>query len=295
MTHLLSAVRSVIPGLTSQPRTHDTKPPQTAPAQLRYASSCKFQGRGVKPLDEKLISAGLPDLGTLIEQRLSTHGRCKLLETGCGEGRLLLELLDKFGARVELHGINHPDWPMVAGDSPLHATNEHYEIIHPSRLLSLPLPSLHAADVQDLSAFPVRDFDFIVSQAVLPHVPDKARALEQTALLLAPDGLFAHELDCIDLPPLDFLDTNLPRFTIYRGASRVSASEHLRAAGVAIMSCQRTATKGVGLLAVYRSAAQPLRLGLELDRSSTLQLHSIAACDGPLRLWGVRSVYRIAE
>jgi SAM-dependent methyltransferase len=261
---------------------------------MRYASSCRFQGRGVKPLDTKLTSAGLPDLASQIEERLNTHACCKLLEVGCGEGRLLLELLEKFGSRVELHGLNHPDWPMIAGESPLHRTNEHYEILHPLRLLSLPLPKLHAADVQDLSAFPVRDFDFIISQAVLPHVPDKARALEQMAALLAPDGMLAHELDCVDLPPLDFLDTDLPRLTIYRGTQRISASEHLRAAGVEILSCQRTGVKGVGLLAVYHAAEQPLCLGLELERGSTLQLHSIAACDVPLKLWGVRSVYRVA-
>jgi SAM-dependent methyltransferase len=260
---------------------------------MRYETSCRFQGRGVKPLDAKLTSAGLPRLAALIEQRLSTHGRCKLLETGCGEGRLLLELLDQFGSRVELHGINHPDWPMIAGTSPLHRTNEHYKIIHPLRLLTLPLPTLHAADVQELRAFPQRDFDLIVSQAVLPHVPDKARALEQTAELLAADGMFVHELDCVDLPALDALDTDLPRLSIYRGTQRLSAGARLRAAGLDIVPCQPTRAKGLGLLAVYHPALRPLRFGLEL--ASSLQLESSSTCDVSLRPWGVHSVYRIAE
>jgi hypothetical protein len=130
---------------------------------------------------------------------------------------------------------------------------------------------------------------------VLPHVPDKAQALEQTADLLAPGGLFAHELDCVDLPPLDFLDADLPRFTIYRTARRISTREHLRASGVELLSCQRTGSKNAGLLAVHRRTSQPVRLGLQLDRRSTLQLNSLAACDGTLRLWGVRSVYQTLQ
>jgi SAM-dependent methyltransferase len=280
----------LLPGAAAAPAT--TAPPAPSPAPLRYAESCRFQARGIEPMDAKLTSAGLPDLCALVEQRLRTHGRCKLLETGCGEGRLLLELLARFGSDVELHGINHPDWPMIAGTEPLQQTNERYGVLAPERLRQLPLPTLHAADVQDLGSFAVREFDLIVSQAVLPHVPDKARALEDTAALLAPDGMFVHELDCADVPPLDFIDADLPRFTIYRTTQRISTREHLAAVGVELLSCQRPGSKHVGHLAVHRRAAQPVRLGLELDRRSTLQLNSLAACDGKLRLWGVRSVYR---
>jgi SAM-dependent methyltransferase len=170
---------------------------------------------------------------------------------GCGEGRLLLELLERFGAHVEIHGLNHPKWPVMFGSEPLLRSNEHYRVMSAARLRSLPLPTIHAADVQDLSAFPVRDFDLIFSQAVLPHVADKARALEYSAQLLAPDGIFAHELDRIDLPPLDFLDTDLPRFTIYEGRARISTTDYLRSSGIELLHCSR---KGFpGTLAVYRN------------------------------------------
>jgi SAM-dependent methyltransferase len=246
-------------------------------------------GRGIKSFDEKLTSAGLPGLITSIEQRLAERGRCRVLEAGCGEGRLLLELLAHFGERVALHGLNLADWP--PGEQVLRGSNEHYKVLDPARLAALPLPTIHVADLQDLSALPERDFDLVLSQAVMPHVIDKARALEESARVLAPDGMFMHELDCLDLPPLDFVDDDLPRFTIYQNASRISATEHLRDRCVQVLTCRRTGVRSPGLLALHRRS-EPLSLGLTLDRTSTLKLGTIASCDAPLGMWGTRSVYR---
>ena len=258
-----------------------------------YQPGCKYHGRGVEHLDSKLRTAGLSDVSTLIEERLRTKGHCKILETGCGEARLLLELLDRFTTRVELHGINVGDWPVMFGDKPLQHSNKHYQIMSEERLRSLPAPTVHIADAQDLRSFPVRDFDLIFSQAMLPHVADKASALEQTAGLLAPGGMFVHELDRLDLPPLDFLDNDLPRFTIYSGGRRISAIEHLRAHGIEVLDCDRVGVPG--FLGVYRQREVPLGLGLTIDRESTLRLRTIKACDTKIRLWGARSVYRVAS
>lgn len=299
---LLSAGQRLLPG--SAPAPAEGAAPAERAKPLRYTESCRFQARGIEPFDAKLTSAGLPDLCTLIERRLQSAGRCKLLEVGCGEGRLLLELAARFGMRVELHGINHPEWPMIAGDSPLHETNARYSVLPPALLRTLPLPVLHAADIQDLRGFYERDFDLVLSQAVLPHVPDKARALEQSAALLKPQGLFVHELDCVDLPPLDFLDADLPRFTIYRGRDgarldaatrRISTRKRLRDAGIELLSCQRTGSKNAGILAVHRRTTTAVQLGLTLDRPSTLELSSLTGCDGKLRAWGVRSVYQTPD
>lgn len=261
--------------------------------QATCKTGCVFHGRGVESFDTKLTTAGLPSLLALVETQLRKRGRCRLLEIGCAEGRLLLDLLEEFGARVELHGTNYDKYPATFGADPLPRTNEHYRIMPAARLRILPKPRIHSADLQDMSAFPVRDFDFVVSQAVVPHIPDKLRALDHSAALLAPHGMFLHELDSGDLPPLDFLDTDLPRLTVATERGRVSAREYLQQCGVEVRTCK---PRGIaGYLAVFHEQSGALRSSLPLDADATRELTSVATGYGPYRVWGVHSVYRSAD
>lgn len=259
----------------------------------RFTPGCRFHGRGVDNFDAKLASAGLPSILTLIDERLRKRGRCRILETGCGEGRLLLELLETFGKRVELHGSNYEKDPVLVGSEPLLRTNEHYRVMSATRLRILPQPTLYLADLQDMRGVPAGGFDFILSQTMMHHVPNKARALEESARLLAPEGTFLHELDSIDLPPAEFLDTDMPRFTIFKGEERISSSAYLRGRGIDVRSCERHGVQGY--FGVYQKAAGPLRLDLELDPKATGSLHLVVAATAPFRVWGTRSVYHLAD
>jgi len=112
---------------------------------------CPFHGRGRASFNRLLVPAGLPSLQDRIAERLRDRPRVRLLEIGCGEGRLLLDL----------HGVNASDWPVLGRAGSLPRVNAHYRAMLPERLRSLPLPRIHAADAQDLSGFPHRDFGFV--------------------------------------------------------------------------------------------------------------------------------------
>lgn len=215
-----------------------------------------------------------------------------MLEIGCGEGRLLLDLLGRFEGGVELHGINHERWPVVTGARGLRATNARYRILPPETSRRLPSPTIHLADAQNLSRFPARDFDFVVSQVVLAHVARKDKVLEESARLLAPDGVFLHEIDHLGEHP-DFMDADLPRFTIYEGGAKISTTAYLASHGIEVR-IGRAAGPAIAL-ATFRKGNGALDLGLRLDESSTIVLKSVVTLDPEAHLWGVRSVYQTGE
>jgi SAM-dependent methyltransferase len=255
----------------------------------RERSGCEHHNRGLARFDDALRSAGWTTLSERIEGALAEGRRPKLLEIGCGEGRMLLDLLARFEGRIELHGVNHGEWPPVRDARGLRATDARYGIVGPKKLRGLPAPGVHLADAQDLSRFPLRDFDLIVSQVVLAHVARKDRVLEESARLLAPGGVFLHELDQLDPLGLDFVDADLPRFTIYDGEARTSTTTYLGQHGVEV----RRGRAGREIaLAGYTKSDRGLDLGLRLDPRATISLKSIGTLDPEAHLWGVRSVYR---
>jgi SAM-dependent methyltransferase len=253
-------------------------------------AECEHTNRGVARFDEALRSAALPSLFEWVSERSTATRKVRILEIGCGQGRLLLELLARFGDDVELQGINHPEWPVAADARGLLATNDRHRILPRSRLRRLDLPKIHLADAQDLAAFPGEGgFDLVMSQVVVPHVVRKDRVLEESARLLAPGGVFLHEIDNYDGREPEFLAADLPRFAIESEGKWVSTTAYLELRGVGVR--KSGARDRTVALATFRKACAPLDLGLVLDAERTVCLKSMPALD-PVHRWGVRSVYR---
>src|SRR6185369_7187179 len=68
-----------------------------------------------------------------VSSRLAAGGETRLLEIGCGEGRVLMELCKAFPA-VALHGINLEPWEEMQGSPSLLKTAAHYGIFEPAQL-----------------------------------------------------------------------------------------------------------------------------------------------------------------
>jgi SAM-dependent methyltransferase len=245
----------------------------------------RYTGRGLAHFEAVLRAAGMASLEGRIDERRRREGRVRLLEIGCGEGRLLLDLRARFGADVHLAGVNSPAWPVAREAGDLVAANERARVLPAERLLAA-LPDVRLADAEDLHDFGDGSFDLVVSQVVLPHVADKARVLEESARVLAEDGTFLHQVDSLARgdPPGD-----LPRLGVEGGAAGLSAEAWLAARGVRLH--RTSGRERDAVIATWTRAGAPLDLGLALDRAATRGLKGAAGLSRE-RAWGVRSVYR---
>ena len=256
-----------------------------------HRCGCWHHNRGLERFDRVLSAAALETLTDRIAERIAARGKATLLEIGCGEGRLLLDLLARFEDRIELHGINHERWPVIRNARALHASNVRYRVLPPPRLQQLGPPTVHLADGEDLSRFPIRDFDFVVSQVVLAHVARKDRVLEESARLLAPGGVFLHQIDHFDREVVDPGTADLPRFTIYDHEAPISTTVYLERHGIRVRLAK---TAGfTTAVAEFRKDDSNLDLGLRFDEAATNDSRSLVTLASKPRLWGVRSVYRV--
>lgn len=106
-------------------------------------------------------------------------GARRALEIGCGPGRLLKPMAQRFG---EVHGVDVSD-EMIA--------------IARERLRKIPHAHAHTGSGADLRQFADESFDFIYSYAVFQHIPEKPVVfsyLVEAARVLKPGGLMRFQV-----------------------------------------------------------------------------------------------------
>ena|SRR3989344_1540081 len=145
------------------------------------------QGRAKGLFGEKGAEGRLGNVPKYIKEILEKKNKVRILEVGCGYGRALLELKQRFGDKVETYGINlEKDWNLSLckkyalheGFSTKDMPNKIYILNAGKRL---PLKS--------------SSFDFIFNPATMQYLEDKVIFIEETNRLLTKEGIAALELE----------------------------------------------------------------------------------------------------
>lgn len=256
------------------------------------------RSRSLEDLEERF---GPGSITGRLEQACRSGGPVRLLEIGCGEGRVLLQLRKLFPS-VELHGINRAPWPAMRGPESLREAALHYGLFTASELDVLPLPVIHFLDAQQLP-FPDAHFDMIVSQVAIPYVARKDRLVEEVWRTLKPGAAALLNLDSQQAGVPDFMEMEAPRFVIYRTGRRVPLGEFFAAFQDRGFSLRYSCEAGDGPgarsrsnMVIVKSRVEALGLGLSYDRVSSFELERLVRKpEDRRRLWGHRSVFRTVE
>ena len=152
--------------------------------------------------------------------RLALPPGSRILELGCGPGRLWLENADRCAA----------DWRLTLTDYSLGMAREAHDAV----TRAVPQLRITAANV-DAQALPFADagFDAVIANHMLYHVPDRQRAFAEVRRVLRPGGRFCAATNGIrHLQELDALLAGTPlaearpftalAFTLENGAGQLA-------------------------------------------------------------------------
>ena len=221
-----------------------------------------------------------------IERRLETKPVLRILEIGCGYGKLLLDLNKQFGDRVELHGVNlEPEWDQ---ENHLAFARDYNRELRSSELSAV---TIHISDASNLP-FHERSFDLILSVAAFHYFPDKLNALTEISRVLFDDGLAYVDVGLIgsvsvpqDTGPtldVDFPEPFRRRLEVWKNGTRLNFFEWI------------TAYSGVKAKIIDPARGPILLINggslNELDAKlvAAIDLHRL--CDD---WWGTKSIYRV--
>lgn len=247
------------------------------------------RSRGLDKMEEKF---GHGSIVKAIENALKLEDRVRVLEIGCGEGRVLMELRKLF-PDIELHGINKKPWPAMKGSQSLKKTALFYKIFTQAELKDIRLPKIHFYDAKELR-FNDSYFDVIISQVAIPYVARKDLLLKEAWRVLKKGGTAFLHVDSMEDSYPDFMQHETPRFIIYRNEKEYLLKQlagNLRKNGFDITYDTKG---GKARIILNKNTQRQLKLGLEFDALSSFNLNTLNEENENWHVyWGYRSVYRI--
>lgn len=235
-----------------------------------------------------------------LRKALRSREPVRLLEIGCGEGRVLMELRKLFPS-VELHGINKKPWPAMRGPKSLIATAINYGIFTKQEAMRVSLPALHFYDATELR-FPDGYFDVVISQVSIYQMKRKDLLLEEIWRVLKKGGKAFLHIDSMYEDYPDFISQETPRFIIYKNNRLHPLSrfiKELKDKGYD-MTCKMAFGTQAGdadlkraHIVMHKNREAKLELNLAFDDLSSFDLSVLGKIFKGDKLVGYRSVFRI--
>ncbi len=236
----------------------------------------------------------------IIKKALLKNKTVRILEIGCGEGRVLMELRKLFPT-IELHGINRKPRGAMQGQKSLPKTAPHYRIFTSSELKKVSLPKIYFYDAQELK-FPKNYFDLIISQVSIQYIARKDLLLQEVWRTLKLGGKALLNIDGRVGKIPDYLDFETPRFIIYRKRKVYPVRKLIRdlkknGFNFTYESFQEKEDGKVKQkvnVIINKNTQKLLKLGLHFDKLSSFNLNTLKEeKNNLLSFFGYRSVYNI--
>ena len=155
-----------------------------------YRAKLAHRARGLRDADLRV--GGVEDA---IDARIAQGHVVRVLELGCGYGTALLELRARYGARVELHGLNRAYDDGNAEILARNAADRH--LLDAATDGARDLPSIVHGDIADGLPFADDYFDVVYSQVAWLYFGRKIDVLRETMRVLRSDGLAKIEADVV--------------------------------------------------------------------------------------------------
>lgn len=235
------------------------------------------------------------DIIEKMHKAYSKNERMRVLEIGCGEGRVLMEIRKLF-SKAELYGLNKEYHPILSKNNDYAHTGVHYKIFTKEEIIGVKMPMLHIGDAGMLN-FDKRYFDFVISQMAFPYIERKDKALENVWRVLKLNGMAFLNIDCYEHSYPDFLNYHTPRFIIYEAGKCFSLRKLLMEkikTGHQIIYRQNGNPSDFQTNVIFvKNSNKPIHFNLSFDSVSSFNLNLI----NPKReeshpsFWGYRSVF----